>query len=255
MAATPTIAASANLSLAGRIAHLPFFVYGPRLNPIVVLHETDCEAGFRDLLHARLYVSRAVDSAAHQQCRTSVPVPADLEARKALIHDWFFEHRLAPVLSAVEGNVHCPNLSSAGPCEARHFMESACFQLVPAGWRRNDRLALHHHAELTPLAPRHRVGVARGLAAEVPRLIANLDASQPLHADIAFPAGNYDSHGVTVFRAQGFAIHRVDDQRVVEHLLDWNRARVRRAVGALEQHPFATRIDARFLEQRRSEDE
>src|SRR5262245_7198620 len=166
------------LRLADDIAHLPFGVDRPGLDSVVVLHEVDDRALLLDILHGRLHVTVAVDRAAHQHRGFSVPVPADLEARKALVHDGLFQHGLAPVLAAVERNVDGAYFPGARPGKAGHLVEARSLEVHAPGGVGDDRLALHHHAELTPLAFRHRIGVTRRLAAEVPRLLADLDAAQ-----------------------------------------------------------------------------
>src|SRR4029078_7003756 len=89
-----------------------------------------------------------------------------------------------------------------------------------AGRTRDHRLAFHLEAELAPHAVRHGVGVARRLAAEVPRLVTDLDTAQPLHADVALPAGNEQAHGIPLLRTQHLAVLRVDDETVIQNLLE-----------------------------------
>src|SRR5882672_1722456 len=237
------------LNLADRIAHLPIGTDGPGLDHVVVLHEADDGARFAQIRHARLHIAVAVDRAAHQRRRRAIPVPRRLEAREALVHDRLFEHRLAPGLAAVDRDVDRADLAGAGPGEPADLMEPWPLELLPARGRGDDGLGFHHHAELAPLAVGHRIGVARRLAAEVPRLVGELDAPQPLHADVAFPARDHDAHRVAVLRTQRLAVHGVDDQRVVEHFLERDRARVRGSVGAFEQHPFAFRVYASLVQE------
>src|SRR5712692_2424073 len=84
-----------NSALANRIAHLAFCVDRPRLNAVVVLHEARDGARFLDFLHRRLHIARTVDCAAHQDRGRAIPVPPDLEAREAFVHDRFLDLGLA----------------------------------------------------------------------------------------------------------------------------------------------------------------
>src|SRR2546423_10953326 len=117
--AQPAIAsaapARAKLSLADDIAHLAFLVDGPRLDAVMVLHEAGDGARLLDLRHRRLHIAGAVDRAAHQHARSAVPVPAGLEARKALVHDRVFQRRLAPALAAAGRDVDRADLAVARP--------------------------------------------------------------------------------------------------------------------------------------------
>ena len=77
---------------------------------------------------------------------------------------------LAPGLAAVERNVDGLDRAVAGPGKAFDLDAAGTRHLHAARRTGDDRLALHVEAELTPLAFRHRVGVAGGLAARVPGL-------------------------------------------------------------------------------------
>src|SRR3954463_11115284 len=241
--------ASRVLNLADDIAHLPAGVDAPRLDAVVVLDEADDRARLAQVGDARLDVAVRVERAAHQGRGRAVPVPGGLEAREALVHHRLLELRLAPGLAAVGRDVDRADLAGARPGEPGDLVEARTLELHAARRIGDHRLGFHHHAELAPLAVRHRVGVARRLAAEVPGRFAELDAPQPLHADVAFPARQQRAHRVAVLRPQRLAVHRVDDERVVEHFLHRHRARVRGGVGALEERPPGFRIDARFFEQ------
>src|SRR5881396_1777212 len=245
-----TARARLDLSLADRIAHLAFGVDRPGLNAVVVLHEARDRARLLDFLHCRLHVARAVERAAHQHGRGAIPVPADLDARQAFVPDRLLDHRLAPVPAAVDRHVHRADPARAGPRQPGDLVVAGVFELLSARGRGDDGLAFHHHAELPPLAFRHRIGIARGLAAQVPGLVGDLDAPQPLDAGVAFPAWKHEPDWIAVFRPQALAVHRVSDDGVVKHFLYRDRARMRRCVGAFEQRPPAARIDARLLEQR-----
>src|SRR5687767_13540022 len=155
-----TTAAATCLRLADDIGHLPIRVDGPGLDRVVVLHEADDGAHLGEVRYRGLDVAGAVDRAAHEHGGLPVPVPRDLEAREALVHDRLLEHGLAPVLAAIEGDVDAADLAGARPGEAAHLVETGFAELHAARGRGDDRLALHHHAELAPLPVRHRVGIA-----------------------------------------------------------------------------------------------
>src|SRR3954468_3479933 len=217
-AITPLIA-KPGLRLADDIAYLPVGRHRPWLNRVVVLNEAYDGALLLDVLHSRLDVTVAVHRAAHQRRRLAVKVPADLEAGEAFVHDRLFELGFAPVLAAVERDIDRADLAGARPGEAGHFVEARPLEVHAARGVGDDRLGLHHHAELAPLAFVNRIPIARGLAAEMPRLLADFDAAQPLHADVAFPPGKERAHRITVLRTQRLAVHGVHDHRVVEHFL------------------------------------
>src|SRR5688572_2566778 len=101
-ASAPTTPAATSLSLADGIAHLPVCVHCPWLDRIVVLHEADDGARLLQVGHRRLHVAGAIHCAAHQYRRRAGPVPAELEAREALVHYGLFQHGFAPVATAVE---------------------------------------------------------------------------------------------------------------------------------------------------------
>src|SRR5438067_1243479 len=164
-------AAIAPLSLADVIAHLAFLIDGPGLDAVVVLHEAGNRARLLDLRHARLHVARTVERAAHEDRRRAVPVPARFEACEGLVHDRLFQHRLAPRSAAVGRDIDRANLPRPRPGEPADLLVAGRLEPLPARRRGDDGLALHHHAELAPLAIGHRIGIARGLAAEVPRLV------------------------------------------------------------------------------------
>ena len=96
--------------------------------------------------------------------------------------------------------------------------------------------------------------VARRFAAEIPGLIAHLDAAQPLDRHVAFPAGDEHAQRIALLGPQHLAVLGVDDQHVVHDLLERNRARVARAVGAFERDPLGAGLQARLVEQPGSRD-
>src|SRR5437763_758355 len=108
-------------------------------------------------------------------------------------------------LCAIGADVDRLDLAVARPREALDFLDPR-FDAHAAGRPRDHRLALHDEAELAPLAVRHRIGVARGFATGIPCLIADLDAAQPLHADVAFPARNEKAQRIALLRAQHLAV-------------------------------------------------
>ncbi len=116
--------------------------------------------------------------------------------------------------------------------------------------RRGDhRLGVHHEGELARFAVLQQVGVFRRLFAREPRLVADLDAAQPLHPHIAFPARHDEPQRIAVLRPQHLAVHAIGDQAIVERLGERDRARHRRGVGALRQDPFGVRLEAGLVEQ------
>src|SRR5438128_2147226 len=134
------------LNLADGIAHLPIRTDRPRLDHVVVLHEADDCARLLYLAHARLYIAVVVDRAAHQRCRGAVPVPRRLEAREALVHDRLFEHRLAPGLAAVDGNIDRADLAGARPGEPCDFIKPGALEPLPTRGPGDARFGIHHHA-------------------------------------------------------------------------------------------------------------
>ena len=151
--------------------------------------------------------------------------------------------------TAVRGDVDGRDRAPARPGEALDLVPAGAIELHPAGRVGDHRLALHHHAELAPFAVRHRVGVAGGLAPQLPGLGAELDPPQPLDVGVALPAGDQQPDRIALLGAQLFAVLGVDDQAVGERLLERDRAGVAGAIGALEEHPPRVRLDPRFLEQ------
>src|SRR5262249_33993463 len=161
----------------------------------------------------------AVHGAACDRRGSAIPVPCVAEAREALVQHRLLPPRLAPRRAAVDGDVDRANRPVAGPREALQLLHSRLDRHAPPATR-GYRLAFHLEAELAPHAVGHRVGIARGLAAEVPRLVAGLDATQPLDADVSFPARYQQAQRIALLGAQHLAVLRVDDQAVVQHLLE-----------------------------------
>ena len=128
-------------------------------------------------------------------------------------------------------------------------MKPLCVQRRLRRRRGDHRFGVHLEGELARLAVLQQVGVFRGLLARVPRLVADLEAAQPLHPDIAFPARHHKPHRIALLGTQHLAVHAIGDQAIVERLGERDRARHRRGVGALGQNPFRIRFDARLFQQ------
>src|SRR2546422_122214 len=142
----------------------------------MVLHETGDRASLADLRDRRLHVAGRIDGAALDDGRGPVPGPAEPEAGEALVDHRLFQRRLVPVLPAVHRDVDGGDLAAPRPRESLDLVRPGAGQLHAPGGTGDDRLGLHDEAELPPLALGHRVGVARGLAPEVPGLVARLYA-------------------------------------------------------------------------------
>src|SRR5260370_7436873 len=86
-------------NLCDRIFHLPGLAHRPRENSVVMLHEADERAGFRDLGHGGLHVPGAVDGAACDLGGAPIPVPHPTGAGPAEMKDPSFQHRPPPRLA------------------------------------------------------------------------------------------------------------------------------------------------------------
>ncbi len=128
-------------------------------------------------------------------------------------------------------------------------MKPFCLQRRLRRRRCDHRFGVHHEGELARLAVLHEVGVLRRLLARVPGLVADLDAAQPLHPDVAFPARHHEAHRIALLRPQHLAVHAIGDEAIVERLVQRERAGHRGGVGALGQDPLGVRLQARLLEQ------
>ena len=73
-------------------------------------------------------------------------------------------------------------------------------------------------AEHPRRAVRERFGVLRRLLARHERPVRELDAPQPFHVRVAFPAGQEQPRRITLLGTDRLAILPVGDQRVVERL-------------------------------------
>src|SRR5919198_737227 len=203
--ATPKLAEASNRAsapaakLCDRIFHLPSLAHRPRENSVVMLHEADERAGFRDLGHGGLHVPGAVDGAARDLGGAPLPLPDVTEAGQAAIEDRFFQHRLAPDLAAIDRDVDCFDSAVSRPGETFDRVDTRPGELHPSRGSRDHGLALHDEAELPPFAFGHRIGVARGLAAQVPRLVRYLDAPEPLDRYVALPTGDQHAQRVALF--------------------------------------------------------
>src|ERR1700730_11330665 len=254
--ATPELAeASSRASapapnLCDRIFHLPGLAHRPRENSVVMLHEANERAGFRDLGHGGLHVAGTVDGAACDLGWAAIPVPDVTEAGQGAIEDRFFQHRLAPGLAAVDRDVDGFDSAVSRPGETFDRIDARPGELHPSRGSRDDGLALHDEAELPPFAFGHRIGVARGLAAQGARLVRYLDAPDPLDRYVALPTGDEHAQRVALFGSWPLPVLAVDQKRVRHHLFDRDGAGVSGAVRAFEQHPLRGRIAARLVEQR-----
>src|SRR5262245_36322840 len=181
------IAITTASGLDDRIGHLPVRAHRPREDRVVMLDEAGQRPRLADLLNRRLHVAGRVDGTALDLGGRAVPRPRQPELRQALVEHGLGQLGLAPVLTAVHRHVDAPDLSATGPGESNDLVRPGPRQSHPTGGSSDDGFRLHHEAELPPLAVRHRIRVTRSLAAEVPRLIADLDATQPLHRHVAFP--------------------------------------------------------------------
>src|SRR2546429_213826 len=144
-----------------------------------MLHEADERAGFRDLGHGGLYVPATVDGAARDLGWAAAPIPDVTEAGQAAIEDRFLQRRLAPGLAAVDRDVDCFDSAVSRPGETFDRIDARPGELHPSRGSRDDGLALHDEAELPPFAFGHRIGVARGLAAQVPTPVHCAQESRP----------------------------------------------------------------------------
>src|SRR5258708_25228477 len=92
-------------NLCDRIFHLPGLAHRPRENSVVMLHEADERAGFRDLGHGGLHVPGAVDGAACDLGGAATPSPDRKEAGQAPLQGRSVQHRLAARLPPLDPDV------------------------------------------------------------------------------------------------------------------------------------------------------
>src|SRR5919108_5990410 len=85
LAETSSRASAPAAKLCDRIFHLPSLAHRPWKNSVVMLHEADERAGFRDLGHGGLHVPGAVDGAARDLGGPAHPGPDVTEAGPAAI--------------------------------------------------------------------------------------------------------------------------------------------------------------------------
>ena len=90
-----------------------------------------------------------------------------------------------------------------------------------------------------------------GFLARHERLIGELDAAEPLHAGVAFDAGEEQPHGIALLGTQRLAVLSVGDHRVIPRLGDRNAARHHRGVHAFGEKPRRLGRRAGFAQQRR----
>src|SRR5262249_44566855 len=117
-AAARTSAVIKAARLRDRILDLAGRAHGPGEDTVVVLHEAADGADLRDVLDGRLHVPGAVHRAARDHGGAPVPLPAVAEAREHLVEHGPFDHRLLPVLAAVDGDIDGGDPAAARPCEA-----------------------------------------------------------------------------------------------------------------------------------------
>ena len=128
-------------------------------------------------------------------------------------------------------------------------MEPGAGKLHRRRGSRDHRFDAHLVGELQRAAIRQRIRVFGRFILSVRRPVGQLDAPQPLHAHVAFPARQQQAHRIAMLRAQALAVLVERDQRVVERLLQRDAAAHVRGVGAFREQPFRLRLEAGFVEQ------
>ncbi len=147
--------------------------------------------------------------------------------------------------------MHLPDLAAAGPRQTADFIKSRPRKRLLGTGKRDDGFGVDRPGEAAGFPIRHQISVFRRLLARIPGLVADLDAAQPLDADIAFPARHHQAQRIALLGAQRLAVLRIDHEAVVETFFQRQAAVHVRAVGALDQHPLRVFLEPDLLQQRR----
>src|SRR5215472_5191125 len=94
---------------------------------------------FGDLGSSWLNLPEFVDTTGHQHTRLSVPLP--VQTKTGVRHFVYLAPNLSvlPGASAIGGNLHLTNGSSAGPRQTRNLIGPTAGQLVSSGRKRDHR--------------------------------------------------------------------------------------------------------------------
>src|SRR6185369_15436855 len=227
------------------ILELPAGFERPGLDAVVVIDRID-PADLTQRILGGLHVAALVHGARLQQQLLAGPLEIRVEAHAGLVVDRPVDARRAPVAAAIERDVDALDLAATGPGEPGDDVEALLLERRLRRRRGDDRLCIHYEGELARFAVLHQVGVFRGLLAREPRLVADLDAAQPLDPHIAFPTGHDEANGIALLRTQHFAVHAIGDDAIVERLGERNGAVHAGGVAAFRHHPFGGGLHARL---------
>src|SRR6185295_3738220 len=115
--------------------------------------------------------------------------------------------------TAIRAELDAGDPATPGPGNPAYLPRAARWHDADARGRPGDRrLCLHRKRELAGRVVRHRIGIFRRFLARFERPIAELQAAQPLDADVAFPTREQQTRRVTLFGSQRFAILAVGDE-------------------------------------------
>src|SRR5438445_5143985 len=227
--------------------------YAPVLLPVVVIDGARA-AHAHQVLPRGLHVARLIGCAARQDGLGATPGPREQEGRVRHRQHRIDQPSVSPRLAAVGTDLNPCDPPPSGPGDAADFPWAlGGHHPDPRRRPRDRRLRFHGERELASRPIRHRICVLRRLLARLEWLIAELEPSQPLDVDIAFPARQHEPRRVALLRPQRLAVLAVGNEGVVQDLVDGHAARENRRVFALGQYPLRAWLHRDFVHERRDQ--
>src|SRR5688572_13266186 len=95
---------------------------------------------------------------------------------------------IAPALTSIGRYLDSGDPTATGPSHPGDFVEPSAIESLTAGGPCDDGVRFHLECELPRLSIRHQVRVARCFISRHGRFIRELQAAQPFHIDVSFPA-------------------------------------------------------------------
>ena len=198
-----------------------------------------------ELRQRRLLVAGVVGAARRDQRFAAVPLPREAEPRVRDRQHRRLQVGLAPGRTAVGGDLDASDRAAARSTRCRSTRRTP----RPSSVSPPDGRVITDFASRSNVNCRAVPSGIRSVYFDVSsrrhrRLVHHLQPPQPLHVGVAFPAGQQQPQRIALLGPQRLAVLRVDDQRIVHHLLHRDAAivlaRRRRLRRAPRSRPAAT---------------
>ena len=115
--------------------------------------------------------------------------------------------------------------------------------------RQDDGFHIHMERKIANRA------VARGFSVECRfvlgecRLVCNLEAMEPIHIRVAFPAGKKETQGIALLGTKSFTVLIQRDDGIIQNLFKRDASRMRPSVRTFYDDPFGLGFQVCFLQE------